>query len=543
MKKQFFLLGFYLVSCFVQAQQEHAWVYFKDKPDAPAFLIAPSLMLTQRAIARREKQNIEINTTDVPLCPDYVAGVANSSGIAIKARSKWMNAVHVLGVQNDINELLNLSYIDSIQFANKSLSVLKAPKIAQQEHIKFSSISEVPSFDYGNSENQVTMIGVEAFHELGFQGQGMQIAVMDSGFSGINTAAAFSHLLDNDTANGEVLGGYNYVDQSSEYYAPTGSTHGTQVVSTMGAVLEGNFVGTSPKASYYLFVTEDVSNETPLEESLWVQAAEKADSLGVDILNTSLGYNQFDESKYNYTYQNMDGETTFISRGASLAAQKGMVVVTSAGNFGSSAWKYITAPADAKLTVAVGAVNSDESTAFFSSNGPTVDNRVKPETLSQGGNVYVVNENNEVKTTNGTSFSSPIVAGATACLWQAYPQKTSLEIREMLIANSQEFQNPTGTRGNGLLNLGNLGVSLGVMLAEETPVRFELLKNSKIRFFNLKKTPVEVQVFAVTGALVVQQKITEENAIIDIENLSEGIYFVRLNFKKTSTQFQIVKGR
>ncbi len=536
MKKLVFLI--FLCSKLLQAQVEHAWVYFKDKPNASTFLENPSLMLTQKALDRRSRQSISVDIKDVPLFSNYVSQVSSSMGITVKARSKWLNALHVLGTQTAISNLQNLESVDSIQFANKDILNINPPLVASQEKItQINKLKSLEVYNYGNSENQTSMLEVDVFHNAGFDGEGLTIAIMDGGFSGVNTAGAFSHLVDTDYLNGEVLGGFDYVNNSSNFYANTGSTHGTQVLSTIGAVKENQFIGIAPKASYYLFVTEDVTSETPLEESLWVQAAEKADSLGVDILNTSLGYNEFDESKYNYTYADMDGKTTFISRGAAIAAQKGMVVVNSAGNSGNDSWHYITAPADADGIITVGAVNGNESLTFFSSFGPTSDARIKPETLAQGGSVYVVDENDIVKMSNGTSFSGPIIAGVSACLWQAFPNKSSVEIRQMIIENSEDFLAPTNQGGYGVLKIGNLINQLSLITYQERDesdfsVLFSDQSNLIIfQFFKAQETPLSVQVYSPVGTILENKQILGDNNQININDYANGIYYLQYHYK------------
>ncbi|MGY5354396.1 S8 family serine peptidase [Wenyingzhuangia sp. IMCC45467] len=530
MKKFVFLM--FLCSSMLQAQ-EHAWVYFKDKPDAQTYLNNPLSFLSQRAIDRRDHQNISITTQDVPVEDSYVLSVKNSNGITVKATSKWLNAVHVFGSETDIVNLQNLTLVDSIQFANKNLAVINTSTSKLSKVSKINKFDEevISVYNYGQATNQTEMLGVEKFHNTGIEGNRMQIAIIDAGFYGVNTASAFSHLFDNDESNGEILGGYDFVNNTSNFYTHTGTTHGTQVLSTIAAIKENEFVGMAPKAKFYLFVTEDAANETPLEESLWVQAAERADSLGVDIINTSLGYSEFDESKYDYTYADMDGKITFITRGANIAAQKGMVVVNSMGNYGNDTWHYLTAPADANNIIAVGAVNANEDIVGFSSFGPSADNRIKPETLAQGGNVFVVNENNQVGISNGTSFSGPIIAGAVACLWEAYPEKTSLEIRQMVMENSKDYINPTNQRGFGVLNISNLASQLLFELPFTEPP-FYIIHGNRSVYVQLHQNfnEVSIQIFSTLGNYIADKKLTKNNNGFLIENLSPGIYYVKYQF-------------
>jgi len=522
------LIGILITKSVLGQELEHAWIYFKDKPNAETFIASPNLMLTQRAINRRIQQNININSTDVPLENTYVEQVSNSIGITVKAKSKWMNALHIIGTQANINALLSLSFVSHIEFANKSIGVI-LPNQSKQNNFnrKKENLNTLNNFNYGTAQNQTEMLNLDFIHGLGYDGLGYQIAIMDGGFFGVNTAGAFSHLHDNDNLNGEILGGYDYVNKLTNYYTQTGTTHGTQVLSTIGAIKENDFVGTAPKASYYLFVTEDSNSETPLEESLWVQAAEKADSLGIDIINTSLGYNEFDEPKYNYTYEDMDGQTTFISRGAKLAADKGIVVVNSIGNSGHTEWKYITAPADADGVISVGAVDANQNISFFSSFGPTYDGRIKPETLAQGENTYVVDENNVVKTTNGTSFSGPIIAGTVACLWQAFPDMTSAQIRQLVIENSNQYNNPTEQRGYGVLKLDSLTQN---SLSKDPVAVFNCCtynQSDKILTFTFNNpffTPFIVSVYDGMGSLKFRKEITFTQNTLDLRILLSGVY-------------------
>jgi len=443
------LLFLFITASYLQiTAQEHAWVYLKDKPSEASYFASPLTMLSQRALDRRTTQNIVLDSKDVPIEASYYNQINTISGITILAKSKWMNAIHVLGDVDDINALTTTyTFIESIEFANDALNLniisketSKTKKVTQHKTKK----SKV-DLDYGNATHQIEMLGGDVLHENGFTGEGMHIAVIDAGFPNVNTLAAFSKIRENN----QILGGYDFVDRNEDFYS--GGSHGTNVLSDIAGYLEGNFIGTAPDASFYLFRTEDDDNETPLEESLWVEAAERADSLGVNIVNTSLGYTDFDNSDYDYTYNDMDGETTFISRGAEIAASRGMLMVMSAGNSGNTSWKYITAPADAASVFSVGAVNADEEIASFSSFGPTVDGRVKPDVLAQGASAYVISSitGNPI-TSNGTSFSAPIMTGVIACFWQAFPDKTNMEIMQLIRESADRYNNPTDQYGYGI---------------------------------------------------------------------------------------------
>ncbi|MDD2986460.1 S8 family serine peptidase, partial [Flavobacterium sp.] len=333
MQKIYFLL-FLFVANGVFAQED-AWIYLTDKPNAEYYFQNPLEMLSQRALDRRMVQNISLDLLDVPIYEAYITQIAAQPGITVLAQSKWMNCLHVRGLQTEVEALSEFSFVSSIQFANASLNQNGRLSQTNSEAKVTKNLEIQVSFMYGNSTNQIEMIGGDLLHQANFTGSGKIIAVMDNGFPGVNTTEAFQRLRDNN----QILGGYDFVNRDEDVYE--GGSHGTLVLSTMGGFKEGELVGTAPDASYYLFKTE-APYENPLEESFWVEAAELADSLGVDIISTSLGYSVFDNPNYNYTYANMNGTTTFSARGADLAFTRGMICVTSAGNSGNNSWQYIT---------------------------------------------------------------------------------------------------------------------------------------------------------------------------------------------------------
>lgn len=423
---------------------EDAWVYFKDKPSKNVFLADPLKMVSARSKTRREKQNIPFVENDVPIESSYYSAINSSKGIVVLAKSKWLNALHIQGTKTNINALKSNSFVLKVEYADKSLNTNRVASYKQSHHPenKFGSIS---AFDYGGAYNQIKMIGGDVLHNEGFTGTNMIIAIFDAGFPGVNAFPAFKRLHDNN----KILKGYNLVKRGTSYY--TGSSHGTSVLSTIGGFSSNpTFVGTAPDASFYLFITEDDSKEVILEESLWVEAAELADSLGVDIINSSLGYTTYDYKNHSHKYEDMNGSTTFISRGAAVGASKGIIIVNSAGNEGASPWKYISAPADVAGVLSVGAVDFNKTIASFSSFGPTFDSRVKPDVVAQGKGVYVVDGAGGITTSNGTSFASPILAGVIACFWQKYPTKTSKEIIQMVKSSAHLYNNPTNQEGYGI---------------------------------------------------------------------------------------------
>jgi len=448
----FYILLFSASSLF--AQTEDAWVYFKDKPSETAFTNAPLTMLTQRALDRRTRYNISLDVKDVPVEASYVLQIKNAAGISVKARSKWLNALHIQGLQSDIENLLNLTFVDKVEFANKSLNTSGKNNSAQKTIQQKNKLDFRTDFNYGNAANQIEMLKGEVLHQQNFTGEDMQIAIIDAGFPNVDTYSAFQRIRDNN----QILGGYDFVNRNENFY--TGHYHGMAVLSTIAGYIDNEFIGTAPDAQFYLFISEDSINETTLEESLWVEAAEKADSLGVDVINTSLGYTKFDNPSYDYTYSDMDGKTTFISRGAEIAFSRGMILVNAAGNEGNNAWRYISAPADAASVLSIGAVNALGAIANFSSYGPTSDGRIKPDVCAQGAGVYIINSAGNIATSNGTSFASPVLTGVITCLWQAFPNKTNAEITQLVKESAHLFTSPTAQQGNGIPDFKTIYESL-----------------------------------------------------------------------------------
>jgi hypothetical protein len=538
MKKILFLLLF--MASFVGFAQQDAWVYFTDKPDAATYLANPLTMLTQKSLDRRTAQNIALDVKDVPVFPSYITQITNATGITVMAKSKWLNALHVRGSIENIQQLDTFSFVQSIEFADKTLNTTNAPKLTSiaENQLVAKNLETQVTFAYGNSSNQISMLGGDLLHQQNFTGTGKTIAVLDSGFLGVNTAAPFQRLFTNNL----ILGGYNYVTQSTNFY--TSGTHGTLVLSTMGGYVENVLVGTAPDAFYYLFVTEDGASENPVEESYWVQAAEEADRLGVDIINTSLGYFGYDNPNYSHTYEDMDGVTAFASRGADIAFSRGIICVTSAGNSGSSSNPYISVPADAVHTLAVGAVNASGLYASFSSIGPSYDLRVKPDVVAQGVQAVVANPSGTIGLANGTSFSGPITAGMVACLWQALPTKTNAEIMQIIKQSASIYANPTPQLGYGIPNF-NTALLNTLNISEQEQWDVFLYPNPASDFLKINSSGLEqdvtLQLFSTLGQKVLEMKSNAQTITIPISQLAPGMYFCTISSGARETTHKFIK--
>ena len=537
-----------LVSSFVGFSQEDAWVYFKDKPDSAAFFSNPLSELSQRALDRRAAQGIALDMKDAPIYQSYINDITNATGITVKAKSKWLNCLHIRGSVADINALKLLSSVLKVDFADKTLNSSTDKTKAK---LKFKSVNKVletaVTFNYGTSANQIQMLNGHLLHQLDYTGSGKIIAVMDSGFPGVDNAQPFQRLRDNN----QILGGYDYVNKSSNYFS--GNYHGTSVLSTMGGYVDGQLVGTAPDAKYYLFITEDAIsafpyNENPVEESNWVEAAEEADRVGVDIISTSLGYFGYDNANYSHTYSDMTGNLAFASQGANIAFYKGIIVVASAGNEGQQTEPHVGIPAEAKNVIAVGAVQSDETYALFSSIGPSYDSRVKPDVMAQGQTVVVSDILGNIGTANGTSFSCPITSGMVACLWQALPSKTAQQIKQLIIQSSDNFAEPAlksrPQYGYGIPDF-NLALANGLSVTDFSKTDFVVYPNPTYDSISVTlpndSDIKKIAIYTILGQKVLEKNISNQLPTISLKSLDSGIYFYKIESNNFSKSGKIIK--
>lgn len=527
--------------------QEHAWVYLGSKANVATHLANPLTMLSQKALDRRVNQGIALDFSDVPVTPSYITDISGATGITYVGVSKWLNAIHVIGSQVNINALLvTFPYVNNIEFADNSLNVggrlsNAKSKLVHKNKFPTENTSRIV-YDYGLAQYQIEMFKAHKLHELNFTGAGITIAVIDAGFPNVDTNAGFDKI----RTNGQILGGYDFVNNSSDFY--TGNSHGSNVLSFIAGYYDGvtKYIGSAPEASFYLYISEDAIPETPAEETYWVMAAEQADYVGVDIINTSLGYTTFDESRYNYDHTtDLDGNTSFITRGAEIAYTKGIVVINAAGNSGTNvSWDgNVGMPADGPNVLTIGAVNSAGSYASFSSRGPTSDNRLKPDVCVQGQGASFINTAGAVTSGNGTSYSSPLLAGGVACLWQALPGKSNEEIIQYIKESSSIYTMPNYELGYGipnlelarLLSINELELNEGISIYPNPST-----DNIKV---SLPKSMgyASVVVFNVLGKKVITQEVSLTDNIIKISHLNSGVYLLKITNGNVSKTLKLVK--
>lgn len=520
------------------AQVEDAWVFFADKENVAASIADPILIITQEAIDRKVLQGTPIDERDVPVNENYITQIKNASGINVFSKSKWMNCVYVTGSETNINALLDLSFVIDIEYADKNLNLFPGALIEDKFAIENDNNRVV--YNYGEAANQIEMLSGDYLHELDFAGEGMVIAVLDAGFPTVNTNSGFASMV----SEGRLLGTYDFEARTTNVDGT--STHGTKTTSDIGGFLQDEFVGTAPQASYYLFVTEYTPTETPAEEAWWVEALERSDSLGVDVINTSLGYQDFDNPNYDHSYNDLDGQTTFAARGANIAFDKGMILVTSAGNDGGG-FTYVGTPGDSPGMLTVGAVDSNGNWASFSSIGPTTDGRVKPDVMAQGASAAVIGTDGFVTFNSGTSFSSPIMAGVVASLWQSRPQVPNNLVMQIIRESAHLYNNPTDEMGYGIPNFEDAYLALQQLGIEDEFLlsNFALYPNPTNSIINVSFPEnileAEFTLYSILGTEVMSTSISKNANSINIEALTTGMYIATISSTNQKISFKIIK--
>lgn len=425
---------------------KHYWVAFTDKAGSPYSLDRPEEFVSARAIARRQRRGIPFAENDLPPNPAYLDAL-KAKGATIHNASRWLNAATIFIDEKQLPLIAQLPFVDTAFFVGPAYDKATHEKPALQMDSLLSRIVE--GEHYGHGAAQIKLLNGDTLHQMGFAGKGLLIAVLDGGFIGVEESPFFDSL----RVNGRLLPGRDFVNQGNDPYGR--STHGSKVLSTMAANVPGVLVGTAPYATYACVKTENPRTEYRIEECNWVAGLEYADSLGADLINSSLGYTTFDDTGMNYQYDNLDGQSSVASLAADIAAAKGILVVTSAGNEGSSKWKHIGIPADASLAFSIGATDLRGKRASFSSVGPTPNGLIKPDVVAPGAWVILADAYSfRVGPGSGTSFASPILAGLAACLWEAFPDKTNLEIMEAIRQSGSAAASPDNEIGYGLPDFG-----------------------------------------------------------------------------------------
>lgn len=533
------VLQFIWQSAQAQNPQYAFRVSFRDKNATPYTLSNPTPYLSTRAIERRTKYSIAPDSADLPVVSTYIDSVLHTTNGVLHLSSRWQNScVILLEDSSDILALQPIAFIKEIKkVAYYSTGLHQRPGPPDN-----GGTGEKPTdFDenfYGAAWSQIHLCHGEYLHQKGNMGEGMLIAVIDVGFSGVNTASPFDSMFQQN----RLLDTWNYIYDTAHVYDY--SSHGTQVLSCMASYVPQVHVGTAPKAMYALYLTDDQYSEQAIEEDNFTAAAERADSLGADLITTSLGYNTFDDPADSYTYSDLDGHTTLVARTANIAVHKGIFVVASAGNEGMLTWQHILTPGDADSAMTIGSVNNLKTYAISSGKGPNAAGILKPNVCGQGVQAAVVTPAGAISQATGTSYATPVIAGLTTCLMQAVPNMKPLAVRALIESVSDSFAAPTYRVGNGVPDFEKAFNLVGIseVQPEKATDAFTVYPNpagDKVFVRERITSPgsVAYKLYDIRGMRVQQGNLKSGNSIAT-RSLGRGVYLLHLNNGK---HYQVIK--
>ena len=568
MKQKFTFIFLYLVFALASyGQYTRHIVEFNDKKGTQFTLGNPSAYLSAKAIQRRTQQKIAIDSTDLPISKTYLDSIALVPNVTIRNQSKWLN--QILIITSDPNAITKINSFPFVK-ATKEIAPVASPSgdiISKKKDETYELGNELLSrinspsrtggiqdIQYGSSFNQIHIHEGEYLHNLGFTGNGITIAVLDAGFLAYKTNPAF----DSMRLQGRVLGEWDYV--ANEASVNEDNFHGAYCLSIIASNRPGVIVGSAPHASFWLLRTEDVVNEYPVEEQNWAAAAEFADSAGADMISTSLGYNLFDNPIYNHTYPERNGNTSIVTRAADFAAHKGMIVTASAGNDGNRAddYKFVSCPADADSVLTVGAVNGTGVLYTITCWGPNSAGKVKPNVMSVGQGTILANTAGNPVGGNGTSYANPNMAGLVACLWEAFPEFTNMEIIDAIQRSADRYMSPDIRYGYGI---PNFRIAYDILFKERQRRQYaSVLGNDWIKpypvpftsnFTVLIKASVDgkasIQLSDAMGRQIERKTLdisTDQYYLVNFVNasvLAKGVYFIRYSDGKNKKTVRVIK--
>ncbi|MCL1937193.1 MAG: S8 family peptidase [Candidatus Azobacteroides sp.] len=512
----------------------------------------PEKFLSRKSIERRRKQGFVVDETDLPIDSRYFDALRNL-GAEVRAYSKWVKTIVV-----NVPDSSVLQKINELPFVKKAAKVWKGDlSIERNERRKKSEGRESGGenegqywvsgrFDpdnYGEALTQIEINNALILHEKGYKGKGISIAALDGGFTGVSKYPAF---FDPD----KIVEVRNFTHEKGNFYEGEGlEDHGTRVLSCMLANNPGKMIGTAPLANYYLFKTEVKGDEYPVEEDYWIAALEYADSLGVDIVTSSLGYSKFDDPQMSHNWEDLDGYSTTISRAASMAAFKGMVILSSAGNEGNKNWQKVNIPSDAQNILSVGAVKNDSTLAPFSSWGYLINGRIKPDVMAMGYGCEAVSSSGNLTYSDGSSFSTPIMAGMVACLWEALPQLSSLELMNLVKESSDRFFHPDEYFGYGIPDIykaylkgkkQSYWAENMLPSMKDDPYEDSIYRNGRLYFKSIPTNPVaQLSIYSGEGELVYKQILLTDS--VDVDFLQKGAYIACLQSGTNQQVWKFVK--
>lgn len=523
------------------------WIFFTDKGENELNKLSqPNKIVSKKSLKRRAKvlpKNKLISYSDLPPSKNYIKKI-EETGFTLRHKSRYFNAVSGYVNETKLTDIANYKFvkkIDIVKKYHKRIQPIEKMKPVKKTHT-LNKKNNTHSLDYGESYTQLEQMNVPTLHDSGLSGKGITICLLDAGFS----------LLEHEVFDSmNIIDKWDFVDNDSTV---GGHSHGTGTLSAIGGFKEGELIGPAFGADFLLARTEDVSSETPLEEDNWIAGIEWADSIGADISSTSLGYLDFDNPLYSYTWEDMNGDSCRITIASDLAVKNGIIVVNSAGNKGSnSTHNTLMAPADGDSVITIGAVDSLGNRSSFSSVGNTIDGRIKPDVMAMGSAVYLANTGGTYSRGSGTSFSCPLVAGVTALLLEYDTTLTPMQMRDILRENASNSDSPNRLMGWGIVNAS---VSLNEIIINQLPENYLLIKNYPNPFNNFttieyvieENTFVRINIYNIFGQKI-QTLVNEEKGIgkykinFNADNLSSGIYFCSMQYdnKIITTKMLLLK--
>ena len=508
-------------------------VHFKDKNSSPYSMDKPLDYLSQKALDRRAKYGIAVTEEDLPVNPAYINSVT-MTGAYVSASSRWSNSVLVYAEEDMLNAIRNLDFVDKVVYVKPAAGKCKEydihPKWKNETYENTNATKA--DFDYGYALSQIKQLNGVPVHKEGYTGEGVIIAVIDAGFQNADKVTGFSHLFDSD----RIVMTRNVVEPQRSVYDPTINGHGTMVLSCMGGYIESKYVGTAPKASYALIRTEDAPTEYLIEEYFWMIGAEVADSLGADIINSSLGYTTFDDPTMDHLHSDLDGKTVISSIAAKMAVERGVFVTNSAGNSYYDPFPWVGTPADPTEVLALGAVDLSGIIAGFSSTGPNGAGDPKPDVAACGSGAAVLTPENTIGAAAGTSFSSPITCGMVACVIQAAPAKKPAEILAAVQKSADRYPTHDIRYGYGIPDFKKVLQLLGVEISvndytnKSTLLYYPNPAKDKLFLSNDKNIIKNVEFYDITGRLIKSVNVGVHQTSIDITDMSAGFMFVKVGY-------------
>jgi len=533
----FFFCFFGGFNTFAQNSTYRYLVLFKDKNNSPFSINKPEAFLSSKSIERRKKMNIAIQAQDLPVNPSYLDQL-KSSGATLIFPLKWINGALIQLKPSELAKMLKMDNVKGLywNFAADS-SANNQIKSTGNSGTKLSNADP----DYGSSLTQLSQLGIDVMHSKGFRGENTLITLLDNGFLNADQVPYLQAIF----TEKRVLGTLTTSPSLKSVYE--GGSHGTNVLSTIAGQSPGKLFGTAYLANFAMVQTEEDNSELIVEEANWLRGAEWADSLGTDVLSSSLGYSEFDNLKQNHTYADMNGRTTLVSKAAVWASQKGIICTISAGNEGTNAWKYISAPADADSILSVGAVDRSGLKASFSSLGPSFDKRIKPDVSSMGLGTVVGSTTGTIATSNGTSFSAPLMAGFAAGMVQANPRNSSWQIMDAIRKSGNQASKPDNLLGYGIPNFLKATTLLNPILGVE-PIRELSIRvypnpvkiGEKINIDLPEEMDLKLEIFNVQGIILKTLFLKQTHEEIFLPPLSSGKYYFRFTGAQSSQTISVL---